>query len=546
MCLNGVDMRWVQAIWNWLIPWRWMGMCLVLAWVFTMVRLAVGPISTGGKDLEELYPWAVQKPLKTGDEWAGIYIAGQKMGYSHTRTEQQKDGYLITNRSLMKMRLFGSFQRVHVLSKVRTNTQYQLRQFVFQLQSPMSAFRAEGQVNQDKLHILWLMGKHKTRMKLPYRPSMLPTVLRPYIAAQKPPPGKKLKAVLFDPQSRSYIKSIITVEGYDNIKIKDKTYRALRLRQQYRNMSLLAWIDDDGKIVKEQAPGGMTLLRESAQDAPKGIEEGFDIIRATRIGLVGNIANPTSRALLTLQVDNVPVKSFPTLRMGRQSLDVRTRRLTIRKENPASWAKQPFSIASANKVNKAKLSPSKNKANTKPAKKLSHKERIRRRHRAMIQKHWREQALRATPLVQSKHPKIRRQAWEILKSAKDRLSAYKALATWVNKALRKQSVVGIPNALETLEKRVGDCNEHATLLAALARSVSLPCEIVTGVAYQRGHFYFHAWNECEVTPNRWVSLDATWGQLPSDVTHIVFARGGLAKQMALMQLLGRLRFRIVR
>lgn len=536
-------MRWMQAIWSWLVPWRWVGVAIVLAWTLTMVRLAVGPLSTGGKDLEELYPWAVQKPLKTGDEWAGIYMAGQKIGYSHTRTEQQQHGYLITNRSLMKMRLFGSFQRVHVLSKVQTNKKYQLKQFVFSLRSPMSSFKAQGQVVQDKLQILWFVGKRKVRMKVPYRPSMLPSVLRPYIAAQKPPPGKKLKAVLFDPQSRSYIESVITVEGYDDIVIKGKKYRALRLRQRYRNMALMAWIDDDGKIVKEQAPGGMMLLRESAKDAPKGIEEGFDIIRATRIGLVGTITNPTTRASLTLQIEKVPVSSFPVLRMGRQSLQPKKRWVTIRKETPEKWPKRPFSLAPNAKppnVPKAKSKPS-----SKPGKpKLTRRQRLQVRQKAMVRKHWREQALLATPLVQSKHPKIRKQAQRILRNAKDRLSAYKALARWVNKALRKQSVVGIPNALETLEKRVGDCNEHATLLAALARSVKLPCEIVTGVAYQRGNFYFHAWNECEVTSNHWVSLDSTWGQFPSDVTHIVFARGGLAKQMALMQLLGQLRLRV--
>ncbi len=545
-------MRWIRMIGNWLWPWRWMGVGVVGAWVFVMFRLASGPSHAGTKDIEELYPWAVQKPLSIGNEWAGIYMVGKKIGYSHTRTEKQKDGFRISNRSLMKMQLFGSFQKVTVISRVQTDKKYRLRQFVFKLLSPLSTFQVHGKVVGAHLRVRWRVGERNIRTRLPYRPSMLSSVLRPYIAAQKPPPGKKLKAVLFDPQSRSYINTVITVEKYVQIRIKKKLVRALRLRQQYRGMTLLAWIDQDGKILKEQAPGGMVLLRESAQEAPKGIEEGFDLIRATRIGLVGRISSPTTRKKLRLRIEKVTFKSFPVLRLGRQSLAIATRELTVRKEEPASWPKQPFSLAVALQKpllpkSTSQPSPRSTSRSTKSFLRSPTRKRrsLRKKRHDMVLEYRRKEALKETPLIQSKHPNIRKQASKILVTSSDRLGAIRAISRWVHGALRKQSVVGIPSALDTLKKRVGDCNEHATLLAALARSVSIPCDIVTGVAYQRGHFYFHAWNECEASPGHWLSLDATWNQFPSDVTHIVFARGGLKKQLALLQLLGQLRIKVL-
>lgn len=51
------------------------------------------------------------------------------------------------------------------------------------------------------------------------------------------------------------------------------------------------------------------------------------------------------------------------------------------------------------------------------------------------------------------------------------------------KTLKKRPVLGIPDALTTLEGGRGDCNEHAALFAALARSVGIPCRIVAGVTY---------------------------------------------------------------
>lgn len=525
-------MRFFQAIGSWLWPWRWMGVGVVVAWGWVMFRLASGPSTVGAKELEELYPWAVHKTIQVGSEWAGIYMAGKKMGYSHTRTEKQSGGFQIVNRSVMKMKIFGSYQEVKILSRVQTDQRYRLRQFVFKLLSPLSKFQAEGKVIRDKLSVHWHVGTRKVRMSLPYRPSMLPTVLRPYIAAQKPPPGKKIKAVLFDPQSRSYIDTFITVEKYVSIVIRGKRVKALQLRQQYRGVTLLAWIDKDGKILKEQAPGGMVLIRESAREAPKGIDAGFDIIRATRIGLVGKLKSPTRQARLRVRIERVSLSSFPALRMGRQAVHHNV--LTVTKENLSIWPKTPFVLGSQSSVSKL--------PRARPAQKKRSRAEVRR---ARMFQFRRAEALKPTLLVQSKHPTIVAQARAIVKRSKDRLHAILQIARWVNKALRKRSVVGIPSALDTLAKRVGDCNEHATLLAALARSVAIPCEIVTGVAYQGGRFYFHAWNECEAAPEKWVSLDATWNQFPSDVTHLVFARGGLEKQLALLQLLNRLRLVVV-
>lgn len=156
----------------------------------------------------------------------------------------------------------------------------------------------------------------------------------------------------------------------------------------------------------------------------------------------------------------------------------------------------------------------------------------------------RSRALQATALIQSDHPLILAKAREIVANSKTRLAAVRALKNWVFRSLKKKSVVGIPSALETLQRKVGDCNEHATLFAALARAVRIPCRIVSGIAYLKGNFFYHAWNECEMGQAHWFTLDSTWNQLPADVTHIAFVRGGLDKQVVLLQLLGRLRIRL--
>jgi transglutaminase-like putative cysteine protease len=60
----------------------------------------------------------------------------------------------------------------------------------------------------------------------------------------------------------------------------------------------------------------------------------------------------------------------------------------------------------------------------------------------------------------------------------------------------------------------------------------------------RGKFYFHAWPEVWLG-GTWVALDPTLGQAPADASHLRFLVGGLARQIELIRLIGRLQLEVV-
>jgi transglutaminase-like putative cysteine protease len=118
----------------------------------------------------------------------------------------------------------------------------------------------------------------------------------------------------------------------------------------------------------------------------------------------------------------------------------------------------------------------------------------------------------------------------------------KKLVMWVKKSIQKRPVLSVPNALETLQNRVGDCNEHAVLLTALARAVGIPADVEAGLVYLKGRFYYHAWNVLYL--GTWITADSVMGQLPADVSHIRFVRG-TERQIDLIRIMGKLRIEIV-
>jgi len=69
--------------------------------------------------------------------------------------------------------------------------------------------------------------------------------------------------------------------------------------------------------------------------------------------------------------------------------------------------------------------------------------------------------LEPTPSVQSDHPEIQAKVKEIIFPNDTVVVKTRKLVEWVHENLQKRPVLSVPNALEILRNRVGDCNEHA-------------------------------------------------------------------------------------
>jgi transglutaminase-like putative cysteine protease len=151
--------------------------------------------------------------------------------------------------------------------------------------------------------------------------------------------------------------------------------------------------------------------------------------------------------------------------------------------------------------------------------------------------------LQPTAFLQSDHPDIRTQTAKIVGRETNGYRAAVKIKNWVHREIAKEPTVSIPNALEVLKARKGDCNEHTVLFNALARAAGIPAKTVVGVVYLRGAFYYHAWSE--IWLGEWISLDPVLNQFPADVTHIKFLEGEIDRQIDLLQLIGNLKVEVI-
>ena len=118
------------------------------------------------------------------------------------------------------------------------------------------------------------------------------------------------------------------------------------------------------------------------------------------------------------------------------------------------------------------------------------------------------------------------------------------MVKWVYDYLEKNPTASLPSALDVLEMKKGDCNEHSILFTALARAIGLPTKIYVGLVNLYGYaYYYHAW--CAVWLGKWVPIDPTFNQFPADVGHLKLKEGEIAEQAVVLKVVGKLKIEAI-
>jgi len=443
---------------------------------------------------------ATEKWTEATEEWWGVYFRGEKIGYATQAIAPQSDGYRLSDFSVLHLNLLGTLQPTTTRLEMEANEDWILRRFEFELRSKEIRFSARGSVNENKLDLDIDSAGHRSsrRITLPQAPYLL-AALKPYVVTQQLETGKKFFFSTFDPSTLSQQITTVVIEGREPIRVGPRVEPAIKLRQSYRGISVVSWVDGQGRTLKEESPTGFSLLRQKPEEAKSRFSPALslDVVAQTAIP-VTPIAHPEEKTALRLKLAGVSLHPF-ALDGGRQTLN--RDQIEIRREDIKAPPKLPV--------------------------------RERRWH----------SYLQPTPFVQADHPEILALAAKILDGEADGYRAAVKLKDWVYREIAKVPTVSIPNALEVLQTKKGDCNEHTVLFNALARAAGLPAKTVVGVVYLRGAFYYHAWSE--VWLGDWISLDAALNQLPADVTHIKFLEGEIDRQLDLLQLIGNLKIEVL-
>ena len=434
------------------------------------------------------------------DEWFGIYQQGKKIGYAHTQIKPEAETYHLVEESEMDILALGTVQRVKTIINSYTTKNFLLKYFDFIMQSEMTVMKIKGAVLGRKLLLdIDTGGKTRTeRIQLSSPPYLSPNI-KPAILLMGLETGRQYRFPIFNPVTMSSEQATITVESKEFLKIGEEEKTVYRLKETFQGMETKSWITQDGETIKEVSALGYMLLKESREEALKRDAGGpvVDIITLTMIPS-DPIKDSANVSYVKVQLKGVDLRGFQ-LEGDRQSLKDNV--IEIRKEDSPAAYRLPYTD-----------------------KKMS-------------------EYLSPNALIQSDDNKIIEQSEKILSGEKNPREAAKKLNEWVYYAIRKKPVVSIPSALDVLNHREGDCNEHTALYTALARAAGIPTRMAAGIVYMNNGFYYHAWPE--VWDGQWLPVDPTFNQFPADATHIRFVTGNLDRQSDIVRLVGNLSIKIL-
>jgi hypothetical protein len=436
------------------------------------------------------------------DTWMNVIQKGRKIGFSHSTFIKVKDSYRLEETLNLRINTMGMVQDLTMRTTGRFHSDLTLAAFDMQISSGRFQFSARGAVSDRILTIFTKAAGDTREISLPLEePLYLFAGMIEAVSASNLKPGMTKHFYLFDPVTMGKAPVEIKAQGMETIQLQETSHLARKVSFSFKGATQYAWIGENGEILKESGLLGISLERTSRAEALFGqpVESSQDLTAVASIASNIEIENPETLDKITIKLDGLDSDNL-FLNGGRQTY--KETLLTIRRESLSGLVSG---------------SPERDRIGS--------------------------EFLKPAPFIQSDHPEIKTLAEKITEASLSPLSKAIKLVSWMQTHIDKRPVLSLPDALSTLKNRMGDCNEHAVLLAALARSVGIPTRIEAGLAYLNGRFYYHAWNLLYL--GEWITADAALGQMPADVTHIRLSSGAQTLPLDLIGVIGKIQLTII-
>ncbi len=387
----------------------------------------------------------------------------------------------------------------------------------------------------------------------------------------------------FDPMTLRATRAVVRAISRGQLDLDGTSVAATRLEVRSSGLRTIAWVDQDGQVLQATTPLGLSVrksTRELALQAFDGSDNATELLRITAVKPTG-ITPQRGAQRLTVRIPgvagfedlsdccdpalgaftgdpisgSVPVPvtiTVPATADAIAAAQAGQETLAI----PLDWRQRLEQDGSFTFL--ASSLPNSSLPNADPSRPAD----------SALTNAPTASALGSDAFIQADHPKIRQQAEAIVQAAADDLAKAFALHDWVFERLDKEPVLSLPSALEVLNSRRGDCNEHTILYTALARSVGLPTRVAIGLVWSAVYdgFYYHAWPEVWIAenpenpenpenaddaasnaegPGSWIALDPTLGQPLADATHIKLLEGSIDQWPQLLPFLGQIQIEVL-
>lgn len=459
---------------------------------FTLVRTSVNKTMLRRALLVITLIWL--SAVSIAQEVIGLYMQGELIGFSRSSsgpdTVAGKPMTKQVSRTYMKTGLLGSpvVITIDIVTWIGSNGKPTLMKY--DMVSAGRSNKVEANYVDDKVHLTIDNSGDKSRktLAMPKDAPIVDDALNALLESGAGV-GVSRKFYVLDPMTASFVLNTVTAKGKTKATVDGKEIDANLVEVVEPRMTMRVFLSEKGDFLYAEALGQM----EMRPITPKQAEEfeasdargTSDLAEATRIRVTPPLGNPAEYRSATYR--------FEGGTFGRAPQDASQR---FRQEGSA-W------IATISPV----VPQPKGAVTIQAA--------------AKQQPTWTAAGLN----IPSGDPNLKKLARGIVGKETNSVKAALLLGRHVHSIMRPNAGIGVlRNANEILRTKEGVCRDYAILLATLMRSAGMPARVASGLVYQDGSFYYHAWVE-SWDGARWFGVDATRPNLDVTPGHIKLAQG---------------------
>lgn len=429
------------------------------------------------------------------ETWLGIYMQGQKIGYSSYATfdggPTGHPGKRTESLTVMDSKMLGASLNLRVKSTTYLDSNGRTLQMMVEQESGGRKQTLDARFGPTTIQIDLDNGGSKTKrnIPLPKDGAVLDDAVTALLNGTQIPVGKKITFYVLDPMTVSLVKNTATYLGKAKVSVGGKEFDSDEILIDDPRAATKVFMSSKGDLIKMEGPLGLEMIPE-VKEVAMAVGGGMadlrkDIALATAIKTDKPIADPWKASFLKLHVTG--------LELDKMKSDEHQ---TVRKVEEG-WVIEVHPAISSGRstiVASAKSQPA-----------------------------WTQPSLH----IPSDSLAFRQLAKKIIGKETAVIPAAKRVKEYVYSIMTPNAGIGVlRDASEVLKTKEGVCRDYAILTAALLRAGRIPAKVASGMVYAEGSFYYHAWVEYW-DGKHWIGLDSTRPESNFSATHVKIKDGSV-------------------
>lgn len=442
--------------------------------------------------------------------WQGVVFNGSKIGFSHlslASLDRDTGLYEIRSEAVILFRFLGLEKRLNIKAVDYVNADLTLSRFDYDYLLDGHDLKLTGAVRSKELSVALTTGGQTQTVSYALAEKLYPTsAMTLFPVFRGLAVGRHYRYLVYDGQTQTLAHVTQEIQAYEASDLfAGNAYRVNTSLHGHRSDT---WIDTQGRPMLEMALGGVLISGYEEEHTAKrflasaSLNKRDLMLDYSLVRISTPIQNPRQLTSMRIALDGLN-QSVP--REAWQQCEPRSDIVVCDVRTPV--LPPPGGLADETQF---------------------------------------ERYLRPSVTVPTYDSRIQNQARLIIGDARRRADQIQRILAWLDANIEKEPV-DVFSALDVLQDKKAECQGHAYLFTAFARSLGIPTRVVNGLVYssEAQGFLYHSWAESRLG-GAWYPIDPTFGQLGADATHLKLIEGEKPGDLLpLVDVVGKLKARII-